>query len=225
MEEDLPDLWINKGVPPFEVDQAEKKFNAKFIGIFQTVVSKNKAYWWSVQPISVFYQYNPPNDYSNYMGLFSDDMEMYITSAEIASTMLWNASEAKNGEIIYSRYRHDYRTSEDGTAMIDGGADYCKMRGKHANLKIVGDELVKYTIPKEWFIIECNIPFDIYKNANEWCRNNMGIELSWDNDRYYGDWAMGNVFNNGVLRMVSAFADEKKATIMKLFLAEYSDEK
>jgi hypothetical protein len=33
---------------------------------------------------------------------------------------------ANDGEVIYSRYRHDYRTSKDGSVMIDGGRDYTK---------------------------------------------------------------------------------------------------
>ena len=33
---------------------------------------------------------------------------------------------AENGDVIYSRFRHDYRWSPDKSVMIDGGRDYTR---------------------------------------------------------------------------------------------------
>jgi len=33
---------------------------------------------------------------------------------------------ADNGDVIYSRYRHDFRESDDGSVWIDGGRDYTR---------------------------------------------------------------------------------------------------
>ena len=51
---------------------------------------------------------------------------------------------SKEHEVIYSRFRHDYRLTEDGTCMIDGGRDYLKSNGagRLVKMKIVEDELV-----------------------------------------------------------------------------------
>lgn len=51
---------------------------------------------------------------------------------------------AKNGDVIYSRYRHDYRMSPDNSVMIDGGRDYTKNNGGGpiVTLRIVKDKLV-----------------------------------------------------------------------------------
>lgn len=37
-------------------------------------------------------------------------------------------------EILYSRSRHDYRTSEDNSVSVDGGFDYFKWSGDIANI-------------------------------------------------------------------------------------------
>ena len=51
---------------------------------------------------------------------------------------------AKNGDVIYSKYRHDFRYSPDGSVMIDGGRDYTKNNGggEIVTLRIVKDKLV-----------------------------------------------------------------------------------
>ena len=36
---------------------------------------------------------------------------------------------ANNGDVIYSRYRHDCRWSPDNSVMIDGGRDYTRYGG------------------------------------------------------------------------------------------------
>jgi len=33
---------------------------------------------------------------------------------------------AQNGDVIYSRHRHDFRESDDGSVWIDGGRDYTR---------------------------------------------------------------------------------------------------
>ena len=50
----------------------------------------------------------------------------------------------KSNEVIYSRFRHDYRLTSDDTVMIDGGRDYTKSSGpgRTVRMQIVKDELV-----------------------------------------------------------------------------------
>ena len=55
---------------------------------------------------------------------------------------------AANGDVIYSRYRHDYRHSPDGSVWIDGGRDYTRSGvptgewDAFVTLRIVEDKLI-----------------------------------------------------------------------------------
>jgi hypothetical protein len=42
---------------------------------------------------------------------------------------------------VVSGYRHDYRTSSDGSAFIDGGRDYTRTNRKPIELTMVDGEL------------------------------------------------------------------------------------
>jgi hypothetical protein len=69
-----------------------------------------------------------------------------IISDGISATETFVGIVAENGDIIYSRFRHDYRTSEDKSVSIDGGREYTravydKLRPT-VQLQIEGVELV-----------------------------------------------------------------------------------
>jgi len=53
--------------------------------------------------------------------------------------------KAFNNEVIYSRYRHDYRMSSDKTVFIDGGRDYLRSgmyeTDRFVNMKVIKDRL------------------------------------------------------------------------------------
>jgi outer membrane protein assembly factor BamB len=80
--------------------------------------------------------------YSKYFALIIQNGSAYITSGASAVDGIITGIVADDGEIIYSRYRHDYRTSTDGTVFIDGGRDYvrCGRGGRCVSLKIVDGE-------------------------------------------------------------------------------------
>jgi hypothetical protein len=68
---------------------------------------------------------------------------VYITSGACVEDLEIAAVES-GGEIIFSRFRHDYRMTVDGQAMIDGGRDYTRgsTAGTWLTLKFDGPELV-----------------------------------------------------------------------------------
>jgi hypothetical protein len=51
----------------------------------------------------------------------------------------------KTGEIIFSRARHDYRTTEDGKCFIDGGFEYTRSGGDLLNYDIIVIEIDQST--------------------------------------------------------------------------------
>jgi hypothetical protein len=105
------------------IEHFEKKYNAKYISDLCIQTKQG----WSEQPAAIFYQPKPPVEgYSHYFAIIVRGKETYITSGDSAVQGKLIGVMADDGEIIFSRYRHDYRISNDGSADIDGGRDYVK---------------------------------------------------------------------------------------------------
>ena len=131
---------------PIKIEIIEKKYNAKYVGDF-CIMTKHG---WSESPVAIFWQEKPPVEgYSHYFGIFVQEDTIYITSGESAFSKPIVGIVADDGEVVYSRYRHDFRSSKDGSVFIDGGRDYTKWGGTltpqfvhivadGATLKIVG---------------------------------------------------------------------------------------
>jgi hypothetical protein len=139
-----PGTWINKGDNywGFNTAVAEEKKNAKYVGDFCLKTAHGT---WAEQPVALFWQEKPPVEgYSNYFGLFMVGGDLYITGGQSAVDVIIDGVIANDGEIIYSRYRHDCRFSKDGSAMIDGGRDYTRtmVPSRPIKLAIIGPELV-----------------------------------------------------------------------------------
>lgn len=111
---------------PISIKKAEELKDAKYIGDF---CLRNKSGGWSESPVAVFYQPNPPKNFSKYFGLFLAGDNLFITNAESAFAEPIQGLVGSNGEVVYSRYRHDFRSLSDGSGAIDGGRDYVKVTG------------------------------------------------------------------------------------------------
>lgn len=136
--------WINMGEPYWAFDHAkvEDLHNARYVGDF-CLRTKNGG--WSEVPAAVFWQETPPQPgYSNYFALYRDDYEgrLLITSGASVAEGVWDAVIAASGEIVFSRWRHDCRTSADGTAMADGGRDYFRGYGRRVTLRLDDGRMV-----------------------------------------------------------------------------------
>lgn len=131
----------------------EEKYGAKYIGYFCTRKSNGA---WNDLPVDVFYQPNPDvsKGHSHYFGMFRQIGNVYITDAISITENPMLGVIANDGEVVVSRYRHDYRRSNDGSVFIDGGRDYTKygwddssgnvdaILPKLTEVKIVKDQLV-----------------------------------------------------------------------------------
>jgi hypothetical protein len=124
-----------------DIGKVEAKYKAKWVGQFPL---KTKDGGWSSDSCAdVYYQVIPPVEgYSHYFGLIIQDGSLYITSAKCLEDKEFQGIRAKNGEIIYSRFRHDMRYSEDKSVWVDGGFDYMRRSyGPLVNLKLVYGEI------------------------------------------------------------------------------------
>lgn len=121
-------MYINNSKPYWfesaELPRIEKHYNAKYIGYWCT---KRPDGNWNESPVDVFYVENPDKSkgHSHYFGLFlSQYNELMITNAESAFSEQITGVLANDGEVLVSRYRHDF-ISKDG-AFADGGRDYLR---------------------------------------------------------------------------------------------------
>lgn len=115
------------------VAKVEQKYNAKFMGPFCIKDSRGN---WTEIAVDVFYQPNPDTSkgHSEYFGIYTHpihpiDEAVYICNAISAFSEPLTGIVANSGEVVVSRWRHDYRSSYDQSVSIDGGRDYVKITG------------------------------------------------------------------------------------------------
>lgn len=122
---------------PDGIAKVENMYNAKYV--FESCL---KTRWgWSNFPVAIFYTEKAHPEGSNYFGLYRTDFGDVMITNGISATEPFDALQVGE-DIIYSRYRHDYR--EHKGAMVDGGRDYFKRssdRGTPVKLHVVGDHL------------------------------------------------------------------------------------
>lgn len=134
----------------FVIAKVEEKYNAKFVG--QLCLKDSHGVWDSDRCADIYYQAIPPIDgYSHYFALVAHGQQIYIRSGASAVDGIIHGVVADDGEIIYSKYRHHYRTSKDGSCFIDGGRDYVKTNRSTIGLKIIDGEW--YQLEDEDYII------------------------------------------------------------------------
>jgi hypothetical protein len=124
-------LYTPKPYWPFNIEKAEQHYNATYLGDFAIKDSRGG---WTEEPFAIFWQEKPPVEgYSHYLGLRIDRMtrNVWITGGGSLENLRMRGVVADNDEVIYSRYRHDFVQSSDGSVFIDGGRDYVRMGGKN----------------------------------------------------------------------------------------------
>ena len=121
------------------IEIISKEYGAKYLGYWAI---RDRRGNWSEVPVDVFYQPNPDRSkgHSNYFGMYSaPGIGPMITNAESAFSEPITGVLTDDGEVIVSRYRHDYVTK--GDKMVDGGRDYLRRSaGNLVKVTIVGDE-------------------------------------------------------------------------------------
>jgi hypothetical protein len=106
-----------------QIKVIEDKYNAKYMGYWCT---KRLNGGWNERPVDVFYQPEPDTEkgHKHYFGMFVQDSAVWITDATSAFEEPITGIICEDGEVIVSRFRHDYVTK--GDRMIDGGRDYVR---------------------------------------------------------------------------------------------------
>ncbi len=122
---------------PEGIAKVEQMKNCKYV-CESPLIGANRV--WSTFPAAIFYTEEAHPQGSHYMGLYFDGDHFYVTDGGPSVTDDWSGLQVGE-EVIYSRYRHDYRTL--GEAFIDGGKDYTRWGGgTPVTLRVVKDQLV-----------------------------------------------------------------------------------
>ena len=115
------------------VKKIESKYSAKYL-IDSCAPTQGGGY--ANFPFAIFYCDKKHPDGSNFLAVFNkvdpvsgQFLGTFVTDGHFLTKQTINAVVADDGELIYSRYRHDARSSKDGSVTIDGGRDYCKIAG------------------------------------------------------------------------------------------------
>ena len=131
---DTKPYYFNEAAIPL----IEERYNAKFV--CETCI-KNKDYWRN-EPSMIFYSEKAHPEGSNYFAVSEQNGDIVISDG-ISATEPFVGVVADNDEIVYSRFRHDYRTSSDKSVSIDGGREYTKTVSDKVSPKIVTLQIVK----------------------------------------------------------------------------------
>ena len=134
---DLSDAWKDLII----IEKAEEHFNAKFVCESPL---KEGAGWRDYSSL-IFYNEIAHPQGSNYLAIsyvMSGDGKVDLVVSDGISATLEDFTGIVDGdEVIYSRFRHDYRVGKTGV-MIDGGRDYVRPSNGHlVIMRIINDKL------------------------------------------------------------------------------------
>tara|TARA_R110000851_G_scaffold26079_1_gene74321 strand:- start:2906 stop:3367 length:462 start_codon:yes stop_codon:yes gene_type:complete len=106
------------------ITKIEKLRKAKYV--CETCISVNGE--WANQPVAIFYgQAEHPVSKSRYFGLYVNEQDqVMVINGQTAVDEPITGVIADDGEIIYSRYKQDFRKSKDGSVFVDGGRDHIR---------------------------------------------------------------------------------------------------
>jgi hypothetical protein len=113
------------------ISKIEEKYNAKYV--LEACIKDANGQWVNM-PCAIFYSEVAHPQGSNYFALYYSarhNTYMITNGLSAVDGVEFNGIEAE-GEVVYSRYRHDFRKHKNG-AFIDGGRDYSRFGGDTFN--------------------------------------------------------------------------------------------
>ncbi|RYD62073.1 MAG: hypothetical protein EOP83_15520 [Verrucomicrobiaceae bacterium] len=98
------------------------------------------------EPYLTFWQEKHAPEHSNYFGLIRRGNGTMISNASSITRGTWGGlADVNTGEVLFSRYRHDFRRSISGNFTVDGGRDYTKYSGTGfvpVKLRVIRDRMI-----------------------------------------------------------------------------------
>ena len=137
---------VNRMLQDKTIESVCKQYNAKYV-IDTCLRTVDGA--WANFPAAIFYTEEAHPEGSNYFALYkSMHGDWLITNGFNAVQGEFHGILFEDGELVHSRYRHDYFVHRE--AMADGARDYfrtgtCPEGAKHIKFQIVNGEIKPVT--------------------------------------------------------------------------------
>lgn len=94
----------------------------------------------------IFYRPTPHPEFKNrYFAILFRDDAPYIANADEVENLTFGLVENDDGDLEYSRSRHDYKSFKNGN-MIDGGRDYIRSSGKVKIYVVRNGKMITYGV-------------------------------------------------------------------------------
>lgn len=128
-----------KHYPITDISKVEKFYSEKDGAAVKHVCTTE----FSENIADVFYRETPHPEFGNrYFAVLFQYGKPYIANADGVENLTFGMVENDEGELEYSRSRHDYKEFKNGN-MIDGGRDYIRSSGK-VIVFVVRDGIMKH---------------------------------------------------------------------------------
>ena len=138
---------VNRTFSEEQIKIIEEKYNAKYV---IDSCLKNIGGSWVNFPAAIFYTEIAHPHGSNYMAMYHSDIHDGLMVADGKSALVgkFGGFLFDDGELVHSRYRHDYFVHRD--AIVDGGRDYFRSGGlvegaRRIYFKIEKDQIIEVT--------------------------------------------------------------------------------
>ena len=122
-----------------DIKRIEQKYDAKYI--CETCI-RNKTGGWANRPVAVFYQPDTdkvPDGGTQWFGMFVQEGNLYICNA-VSALEPFRGVKTKHDDVLFSRWRHDYRADPHNEVWVDGGRDYLRWGGEGEVVRIAIDK-------------------------------------------------------------------------------------
>lgn len=128
------DYWYDNNPDCFSlrsdsIDTIEKQYNCKFVTEWNL---KSKEGKW-LDPVLIFWNDTAHPRGSNWMGLYKKGEAWYVCDGITASQNPINCMVSNSKQVLFSKYRHDFRSSHDKSVTVDGGREYTRVLGAIRN--------------------------------------------------------------------------------------------
>lgn len=108
-----------------KIEKIEKGYNCRYVCEWNVKQDENIL----KEPMLIFWNDTSHPQGSNWMALFSSDGDWYVRDGITASQLPIECVVSNDKQVLFSKYRHDFRSSKDGSVSIDGGREYTRVIG------------------------------------------------------------------------------------------------
>jgi hypothetical protein len=125
--DNTPDYY---GLNETSIQRIERMYNCRYVTEWNLLDIKGNP---QSYPYLVFWNDQSHPEGSNWMGMYKHQNDYYVCDAITASQHPIECMVSNDKQVLFSKYRHDFRTSKDSSVTVDGGREYTRVLGAVRN--------------------------------------------------------------------------------------------